>query len=319
MKPQFEHVTIPSGCSIRVLHRQIPHIPFEWHHHPECELTLTLNSRGMRFIADHVGAYDSHDLVLVPPEMPHTWASTESIDPARPQVALVIWFKRAWALQLADVVPEYAVIHKLLKKADAGLSFPPSAGRLMEARLEGLVSRSARNRLQNAVDLLVELAGAQAVPLAASQRAHHFPDDEAAQLNRILDFLHERFAEPLRVKDLCSVGNVTERSLHRMFVRHLGENISGYLRRLRIGRACMRLVETGRPVSVIAAECGFTNLAHFNRQFRAVREMTPKEFRRSFAGQGRVPGGDDGLDVTQRSPSLEASKRRRTLAGKSGV
>jgi hypothetical protein len=33
MKAQFEHVTIPDGCSIRVFHRLILKIPFEWHHH----------------------------------------------------------------------------------------------------------------------------------------------------------------------------------------------------------------------------------------------------------------------------------------------
>lgn len=66
MKPQFEHVKIPEGCSIRVLNRRIPEIPFEWHHHPECELTLTLNSCGWRYVGDHIGRYDSHDLVLLP-------------------------------------------------------------------------------------------------------------------------------------------------------------------------------------------------------------------------------------------------------------
>ena len=101
MKPQFEHVTIPKGCSVRVFHRQIPEIPFEWHQHPECELTLTLNSRGLRFIADHIGAYDSHDLILVPSEMPHTWASTKAIDNLRPHVAVVVWFQKSWALQIA--------------------------------------------------------------------------------------------------------------------------------------------------------------------------------------------------------------------------
>ena len=84
MKPQFEHVAIPEGCSIRVLHRQVPEIPFEWHHHPELELTLTLNSRGLRFIGDHVGAYESGDLVLVPSEMPHTWASMGAADESSP-------------------------------------------------------------------------------------------------------------------------------------------------------------------------------------------------------------------------------------------
>ena len=74
MKPQFERVTYPNGCSLRVYNRRVSEIPFEWHHHPEYELTLTLNSRGWRFIGDHIGQYQAPDLVLVPPDMPHTWA-----------------------------------------------------------------------------------------------------------------------------------------------------------------------------------------------------------------------------------------------------
>ena len=66
MKPQFERVTFPKGCSFRVYNRRVPEIPFEWHHHPEYELTLTLNSRGWRFIGDHIGKYEAPDLVLVP-------------------------------------------------------------------------------------------------------------------------------------------------------------------------------------------------------------------------------------------------------------
>jgi hypothetical protein len=85
--------------------RQIPEIPSEWHRHPECELTLTLNSRGLRFIADHIGEYDSHDLVLVPSEMPHTWASTKTIDGSCPHVAIVVWFTEAWASATRGGVP----------------------------------------------------------------------------------------------------------------------------------------------------------------------------------------------------------------------
>jgi hypothetical protein len=70
MKPQFERVTFPEGCSLRVYNRRVLEIPFEWHHHPEYELTLTLNSRGWRFIGDHIGQYQAPDLVLVPPDMP---------------------------------------------------------------------------------------------------------------------------------------------------------------------------------------------------------------------------------------------------------
>lgn len=310
MKPQFENVAIPKGCSIRVFHRQIPEIPFEWHHHPEYELTLTLNSRGLRFIGDHIGAYDSHDLVLVPSEMPHTWASTNAIDASQPHTAIVVWFRAAWALQVSDVCPEYSPFRKLLRRATAGLSFASPAGEKMESRLPELLSPSPRERLQTALDLLTELADTDAVPLATPQKAARITPDESTQLNRILDVLHKRFAEPLRAKDLCAVGNMSERSLHRLFVRHLGENLSDYLGRLRIGRACMWLVETDRPISVIATEAGFSNLSNFNRRFRAARQMTPKEFRRYYVKHGRMPDLDE-VDLMKRSPSLENGQRRK--------
>lgn len=311
MKPQFEHVTIPEGCSIRVLNRRVPNIPFEWHHHPECELTLTLNSRGMRFIADHIGAYDSHDLVLSPSNMPHTWASSEAIDETAPHVAIVVWFTEAWGLQVAAACPEYASLPRLLRRASRGLSFPASAGRMMESRLPGLLSSSARERLRAALDVLVELADTDAEPLAtAPQKAVAANVDESAQLNRVLDLLHRRFAEPIRMRDLCEAGNLSERSLHRLFVRHVGENVTDYLGRLRIGRACMFLVETDRPIGVIAAETGFPNLSNFNRRFKALRGMSPKEFRLQYRGRRGAVEPDE-FALTERPPSLEGRSMRR--------
>jgi len=277
-------------------------------------LTLTLNSRGWRFIADHIGAYDSHDLVLVPPEVPHTWASASAIDESGPHVAIVIWFTEPWAVRLADACPEYSSLRKLLARAAGGLSFPSHAGRMMESRLPGLLSNSARERLRTALDVLTELSESDAVPLATPQKAAPITADESAQLRRILNLLHERFADPIRVRDLCAVGNLSERSLHRLFARHVGENVTDYLVRLRIGRACMWLAETDRPVSAIAADAGFSNLSNFNRRFRTVWHMSPREFRRQFSknGGGLAP---DEFALTKRSPSLEGTQRRNWIEG----
>nr|WP_279635221.1 AraC family ligand binding domain-containing protein [Paraburkholderia lacunae] len=86
---------------MRVCHLQLAQIPFEWHHHPEYELTLTMNSRDRRFVGDHSADYSGDDLVLVSPDMPHTWSSVEPIDPREPQLAIVIWFSGDWARRLA--------------------------------------------------------------------------------------------------------------------------------------------------------------------------------------------------------------------------
>lgn len=312
MKCQFEHVTFPKGCSIRIFHRQIPSIPFEWHHHPVYELTLTLNSRGWRFIGDHIGRYEAQDLVMVPADMPHTWASTSAIDESLPHTALVVWFTREWALGAAESCPELLSLRKLVNRAGTGLSFPGPAGARMEARLSQLLADKPLKRLHAVQELLCELAETEAAALATQVASRPDSWSESAQLARVLDQLHKRYSEPIRIEELCSVANLSARSLHRLFMRHLGENVSDYLGRLRIGRACMLLVETDRPINVIAAETGFSNLSNFNRRFREARQMTPKEFRRFVVKTGRMPDPWPEFDLTKRSPSLELRSKEPT-------
>ena len=180
----------------------------------------------------------------------------------------------------------------------------------MESRLPELLSDSPHQRLQTALETLSELAEAEATPLATHITVRPEASNDSEQLTRVLDLLHKRFAEPIRVEDLCSAGNLSPRSLHRLFVRHVGENVSDYLGRLRIGRACMLLVETDRPISVIAPEAGFSNLSNFNRRFLEARGMTPREFRRFIVKYGRMPDSLPEEGLTKRSPSLETRAKR---------
>jgi AraC-like DNA-binding protein len=79
----------------------------------------------------------------------------------------------------------------------------------------------------------------------------------------------------------------------------------------------MLLVETDRPISVIASETGFSNLSNFNRRFLEARGMTPRDFRRFVVKYGRMPDSPPEVELTRRSPSLEA--RRKRLTSETGV
>jgi AraC-like DNA-binding protein len=308
MKPSYEHVAMGAGCSVRVFHRKLPRIPFEWHHHPEYELTLTMNSRGKRYIGDSIAAYEGDDLVLVPPDLPHTWSSNRSIDGSAPQVAIVVWFSGDWARRVADCCPEFEALHRLLRRAACGLAFGPEAGTALRARAAGLLSDSPRERLGVVLDALCALADEDATPLAspsafdvgsAGRPSGHEPE----RLNRALAVIEARFAERLTIGELAAAARLSERTLNRYFVQHLGESAGRYVNRVRVGHACRMLADTSWPVSVIAARSGFPNVAHFNRQFRALKETTPAAYRKEFAGAARNADDDEPLD--SRSPSLE--------------
>jgi AraC-like DNA-binding protein len=319
MKPMYERVAIGEGCSVRVYHRKLPKIPFEWHHHPEYELTLTLNSHGKRYIGDSITDYGADDLVLVPPDLPHTWASNRSLDNSWPQVAIVIWFSGDWARRLADCCPEYEGLHRLLRRAACGLAFSAEAGAALKAQQAGLLSASPRERLSSAVEALCMLADAQAQPLAspgafADAGTGRPTGHEPERINRVLSVIDARFAESLSLAELAEAASLSERSLNRYFLQHLGESVGRYLSRVRIGHACRMLAATSWPVSVVAVRSGFPNVANFNRQFRTMKDTTPALYRRQFAGKA-APTDIEIASLEQRSPSLMHGERDEAKQG----
>jgi AraC-like DNA-binding protein len=312
MKASYEHVAMSEGCSVRIFNRRLARIPFEWHRHPEYELTLTMNSRGKRYIGDSVADYGADDLVLVPPDLPHTWASNRSIEPGEPQVAIVVWFSGEWARRIAACCAEYEALNRLLRRAACGLAFGPEAGAALRARLDGLLSASPRERLAAALDALCSLADADAQALASPSafgEGAPVSGHEPERINRVLAMVDARFAQRLSLQELAQAANLSERTLNRYFVQHVGESVGRYVNRVRIGHASRMLADTSWPVAVIAARSGFPSVANFNRAFRAAKNMTPGAYRQELASDRTKHEAANALN--ERSPSLEKKRVRK--------
>ena len=81
---------------------------------------------------------------------------------------------------------------------------------------------------------------------------------------------------------------VSLRALQRRF-QAAGSSLSECLIGARLDYVCQRLMAqetagTSDRISTIAFDAGFNDLSYFNRQFRAEKGMTPRDFRRRFAG-----------------------------------
>ena len=78
MRAAFEHVEAEGLTSWKSQIRREPSFSFEWHYHPVHELTLIVRGSGRRFIGDSIEPYEPGDLVLVGPDLPHAWHSSNS-------------------------------------------------------------------------------------------------------------------------------------------------------------------------------------------------------------------------------------------------
>ena len=284
MRPAFEKVDIETGMSWALLNRRLDDgIPFEWHHHPEYELTLTLNSRGHRLVGDHAGPYDDGDLVLVGPSLPHSWCSHSAIDSGKPHVALVVWFTEAWGTGLLERFPEFGALRSLFAEAHHGVQFSDRVVKDVRPLIEKLPDLGPPERLVTLMQTLQIISqDSDRARLSEAMDGDFEPAASDDRIRRVLDYLHEHFREPVVVPELAEIACLSTATLNRLFKRHTRQTPIDYVTRLRIGCACSALIEGKASIAAAADLAGYRNLANFNRQFLALKGMTPREFRKQY-------------------------------------
>ena len=96
---------------------------------------------------------------------------------------------------------------------------------------------------------------------------------------RARDAIDRAYAQPLDIADLASVAAVSEAHFIRTFRATFGETPHRYLQRRRVERAMFLLRESGRSITDICFEVGFTSLGTFSRTFRDIVGETPTDYR----------------------------------------
>jgi AraC-like DNA-binding protein len=88
------------------------------------------------------------------------------------------------------------------------------------------------------------------------------------------------YAEPLDVRTVAAVANISPAHFSRSFRDVFGETPHRYLQRRRVERAMFLLRETDRSVTDICFDVAFTSLGTFSRTFRDIVGETPSDYRR---------------------------------------
>jgi AraC-like DNA-binding protein len=292
MNPLLESLLIPEGSTWTYFHRRLDEcIPFNWHYHLEYELTLTVNSHGQRYVGDNIETYGDCDLVLLGSNLPHAWMSQGKVNPNQPHVAHVFWIRPDWIHALMDQMLELKTVKTLLSSSARGIVFSLDTARRVRELVEPMHAMNSPGRLVRLIEVLAVLAEdfdhrvlcAPRPEQAAIRRV------DRPRIDRTLDFIHENYQSDISVVALADMAALSVSGFHRLFKRHTRLTVGEYITQLRIGKACALLVSSDRQIAAIADEVGYTNLSHFNRQFLAIKQLTPREFRRAYVSKGMSP------------------------------
>ena len=278
-----------------------PAFPFNWHYHPEVELTLIVRGRGIRFVGDSAEEFTDGDLCLLGANTPHCWASHKEADPG--VRSLVVQFRPDSWVQAFWNLPEFRSITKLLLDARRGLEVRGAARREVE-QLFSVVQQQSPGSLQR-FDTLLEMLHciAQSVdsrPLAAMACEPTPGNGANGKLGKILGYIHAHLGPDLTQHEVAKTVRLSAAAFSQFFRRSLGTSYVHYVNELKIRNACRALLDTNQSITEIAYQTGFNNLSHFNAQFRRFRRLSPRDFRRQAqaAERGDVPHGTTGPRAT---------------------
>ena len=277
----FEKVPFENDSSVLWKHVRARRFRFVYHYHPEIELIHFVDGDGVEFVGDSSQTFKGGHLVLLGSNLPHFWVNDAECQYAE---ACVIQFRPEIFGEYLLLLPELARLKSLLEVASRGVAF----SHLMAAQAVPLMMRlggeSGPKRLLTLLEMLALLSrDAQSRTLCAAAYQLQDSGEAKRRIETVYRYLSTHFRESCSVPEVAKAVGMNEATFSRFFRRETGRTFIEALIDLRLSYACKLLRETDKTIGEIAYDCGFSNLANFNRQFRWKYRMTPKDYRKHWA------------------------------------
>ena len=279
MRAQYEHLkkrefASPSFLCYKI---DVSHFKFKWHYHPELELTYIIKGKGKRLIGNQYEIFDKGDFVLLGPNLPHTWVS-EKVASQRSQ-ALVIQFPIELIESLLQL-PEFKSISKLIRNSSDGICF--RGGKATNQALEKafqLLNLSEADYVLGLIQVLQMLSRSPSASIIKHPFAVSTDKLTEKRINTVFQFVLSNYKTTNLLSKAAASIHLSKSAFCKFFKRVSGTTFSNYANEIRVDCASTLLIETDRPISIVATESGFENLAYFNRVFLSKKRITPRKFR----------------------------------------
>jgi AraC family transcriptional regulator len=99
------------------------------------------------------------------------------------------------------------------------------------------------------------------------------------RLSDVKKYIRDHMHESLNREILAAVAGFSVPHFHRIFTWHEGENISNYVRRMRLERAGRKLRLGAVNITEVALAAGYDTHAAFGKAFKQHYGLSPSEFR----------------------------------------
>ena len=268
-----------------IFSREKKSFDFPLHFHEEYELNLIINGAGAkRLIGDHEDEISDVELVLVGPNLSHTWQTYHCKSESVTEVTIQ-WHKDLFDERFLRKT-QMKEIRDMLERSAKGLLFSEDTTVSLSAQLMALNDLKGFHGVMELMNILHELSLSENTRVLSEVAINNnqilYPNSR--RIDKAFDYMNANFQKQINLKELAQLVSMTDVSFSRFISKRTGNTFVDTLNEIRLGHATRLLIETTLPIADIAVNCGFNNISNFNRIFKKKKLSTPKEFRENFCG-----------------------------------
>ncbi|TMU50735.1 AraC family transcriptional regulator [Flagellimonas algicola] len=275
MQPELEILNLENNQkSINFFNIEKPRFEPFWHFHPETEITLIVEGQGIRYVGDSIQPFQSGDLVMVGPDLPHHWVSDKT--EGHTHKAIVLQFNH----EIFEKIHACNYFLALFEMAKYGIQFNAT-----EEIIQLFISfegRSRANRLACLINIL-DWASFTNDKRKISDKKYSFSlkgKQKFGRIEKITRYILNNLHRKLTVHEVSEIAYLTPQSFCRWFRKATGHSFVSFVNTSRIENACQLLLMDDANISQVALESGFESISQFNRVFKKLKGITASEFRR---------------------------------------
>lgn len=284
MNPEFLDRSVTPNSSFSVTHINDKHLMKIFHYHEQVEIVAILRSTGTRFVGDNIANFEPGEIVVIGKNLPHMWQNDDSYfqnKNSKTAETIAIHLSADFVDQGLLDVPENIGIKTLIERSKRGVLFK----NLPEifSKISSLPSVKGYQRFLGVLEIMNELGNSEKVEALASDGfTERIFNEKESRIYPVHKFIINNFKNEISLAMVSEIANMNPSAFSRYFKKIQGITFIQYVNNIRVGYACKLLIREEMNIIEICLESGFNNLSNFNRHFRKMYKMSPKEYRLKF-------------------------------------
>lgn len=272
--------------SIRVQIDKQPYFYDNFHYHPEIQISYILEGSGTRIIGNSIGKFNKDEIYIIGSSIPHIFKSDKIYYSRKRSLisySISIYFSEVSFGEKFFKLPETKRLTDFLINSKKIICIKPKESDQIKSEFQKISESEGLEKFLLFLKILERLSKDRSAKLL-SKTFYELRNTEknGKRINDVYDFVINNYNRNLTLSEASKIANLSVTAFCRFFKERTRKSFTKFVNEVRVGEACKLLNNQDYSISQICYEVGFNNVSNFNRKFKEITSLTPKNYRQAF-------------------------------------